>query len=252
MKEYLQKFLKEKPFFFSIVRPKEASLYQPYKPFKKPVLDLGCGDGFFAEVAFGKIDAGIDPEEKALSEAKKRKIYKEIKPYDGRKIPYPASTFQTVLCNSTFEHISNIDEVLSETARVMKKGGVLYFTTVTDIWPEYLLGNKVFGNRYKRFFVKKAKHYNMYSVKKWEKKLQSFGLEVITYQHYLDNKKILWLFDIAHYASISSLLAKKVFNKWVLFPQKEKYLSRLESFLINQTALDTKKGPYLFIAAKKK
>jgi 2-polyprenyl-3-methyl-5-hydroxy-6-metoxy-1,4-benzoquinol methylase len=207
---------------------------------------------FFAEVAFGKLDAGIDPDVKALKEAKERNLYKEIKPYDGKKIPYPAGTFYTVVCNSTFEHISNIDEVLSETARVLKKDGVLYFTTVTDIWPEYLFGSLFLGKVYKNFFVKKAKHYNMYSIKQWEKKLKKLGLEVTVYQHYLDNKKILWLFDMSHYVSVPSLLTKRFFNKWVLFPQKEKYLSGLETFIIRETAANTKKGPYLFIAARKK
>lgn len=252
MKSYLKAFLKEKPFFFSIVRPKEVSLYQKYKPFKKPVLDLGCGDGFFAEVAFDQVDAGIDPNGSAIKEAKKRKVYKEIKPYDGKVIPYPKATFNTIVCNSTYEHISNIDEVLLETARVLKKGGMLYFTTVTDIWPKYLFGSLFLGNFYKRFFVKKSKHYNMYSVKTWSKKLETNNLEIIEFQHYLDNKKIMWLFDISHYLSVSSLLTKKIFNRWVLFPKKEKYLGNLESVILRETQQNTKKGPYLFIAAKKK
>lgn len=252
MRNYLQAFLKEKPLFFSFLRPKEASLYQPYKPFKKPVLDLGCGDGFFAHVAFGRIDVGIDPDKNAVDEAKKRDIYKEIKLYDGKKIPYKNSYFTTVLCNSTFEHIPNMDEVLQEVSRVTKKGGMLYFTVPTNIWPEYLFGNKLFGKVYKQYFINKSKHWNLYTFRMWQKNLGQLGFEVIYYTHYLDNKKIMWLFDISHYISIPSLLTKKLFDKWVLFPQKEKYFGGFKTFVIQETKQNTRKGPYLFIAAQKK
>ena len=251
MKKYLTAFLREKPFFFAVVRPKEASLYQPFKPFIGPILDLGCGDGFFASVAFGRLDAGVDPDNNAVKEAKARRIYKEIRYYDGNKIPYENKYFSTVVSNSTLEHISNLDDVLKETSRVLKKNGKFYFTTVTDSWPEYLFGNLFLGDLYKKYFVDKSKHYNMYSISKWKKLLKVHGFSVISYQHYLDNKKILWLFDISHYFSFPSLITKKILGKWVLFPNKEKAAGKLKDFLIKQTKNDNRKGPYLFISAIK-
>lgn len=252
MKKYLRAFLREKPFFFSIVRSKEAQLYQEFKPFKKTILDLGCGDGFFAHVAFGRVDAGIDPDERALKEARARRIYKEVKSYDGRKIPYPRSYFSTILCNSTFEHILNIDEVLKEVARIIKKGGMLCFTVPTDSWSNYLFGNKIMGKSYESYFINKSKHWNLYSFKKWKGILKKLSFEATYHAHYLDSKKAMWLFDISHYLSISSLATKKLFNKWVLFPDKEKLLGGIEKLIIDKTKQNTKKGPYLFIAAIKK
>lgn len=252
MKKYLQAFLKEKPFFFAVVRPKEASLYQQYKPFRTPVLDLGCGDGFFAQVAFGKLDEGIDPDNQAIKEAKNRKIYRHTQSYDGKHIPFRSNYFATVVCNSTYEHIPNLDEVLDETARVLKKGGMLYFTTVTDLWPNYLFGKLIFGSVYTQYFIRKSKHYHMYNIKTWEKKLHKRGLEVVSHVHHLDNKKMMWLFDISHYLSMSALVTKKLFNRWVLFPQMEIVLRPLENYLVKETEKEMKKGPYLFIAAKKK
>lgn len=251
MKDYLHKFLKEKPFFFSIVRPKEADLYQRYKPFKRPILDLGCGDGFFAQVAFGKVDVGIDPDKSVIKEAKFRKIYQEVKPYNGRTIPYENDYFSTVLCNSTFEHIQNLKEVLNDVIRVLKTGGILYFTVPTDQWPQYLFGNKILGKKYEEYFVKKSNHYNLYFFYKWKEILSQLGFEVVYHTHYLDNKKIMWLFDISHYLSISSLITKKIFNRWVLFPGKVRFLGFIEDFLSREINKNTSKGPYLFIAAKK-
>lgn len=252
MKKFLNQFLKEKPFFFATLRPKEADLYQKYKPFKKPVLDLGCGDGFFAQVAFGKIDAGIDPDHVAITEARQRKIYKEIKEYNGKKIPYPNNYFSTILCNSTLEHIQNQEEVLRETARVLKKGGVFYFTTPTDKWSLYLLGPLIFGKWYARFFTKKSKHYHMYSAENWHKKLADLGLEIFYLTHYLDSKKIMWLFEISHYLSVSSLITKKLFNRWVLFPEKTALYKPIIEYLEIHTKRNAKIGPYIFIAARKR
>lgn len=251
MRSYLRAYLREKPFFFSLLRPKEASLYQTYKPFKKPILDLGCGDGFFAEVAFGKVDVGIDPDNKDIREAKNRKVYKTVRSYNGKKIPYPDAHFATVFCNSTFEHIPNIDEVLLETARVLKTGGMLYFTVPTDIWQTYLFGRIILGIFYERYFIKKSKHYNLFSFEQWHKKLSELGLKVAHKTYYLDNKTAMWLFDVSHYLSAPSLLSKRFFNRWVIFPQKVKWLGPLETFLQRETSRNSRRGPYLFIAARK-
>jgi len=251
MKKYLQAFLKEKPFFFSIVRPKEASLYQQYKPFKKPILDLGCGDGFFAKIAFRRLDVGVDPDKQAVKEAKTRGTYKEVRTYDGKKIPYPGGYFATIVCNSTFEHIPNLKEVLSEVARVIKKDGMLYFTVPTNIWPKYLFGRLFLGRFYERFFVAKSKHYNLWTLGEWQKELKKRDLEIIYSTHYLDNKLVMWIFDISHYLSIFSLIAKKVFNRWVLFPQKSFLIRPIEDYILKSTNVNSKKGPYMLIAARK-
>lgn len=250
MRKYLQAYLREKPLFFSFLRPKEAQLYQQFKPFKEPVLDIGCGDGFFAQVAFGRVDVGIDPDRKKIQEAQRRKVYKRAHWYDGKRIQYPNRYFSTIVCNSTFEHIPNLSQVLREVERVTKKGGSLYFTVPTNEWPHFLFGRLFFGSFYESFFINKSRHYNMYSLSRWKIILSRLGFDIVSSSYYLDSK-VMWFFDIAHYLSISSLITKKLFNKWVLFPEKVQYMDWLEKFLLFYTKRDTQKGPYIFIAAKK-
>lgn len=251
MRSYIEAYLREKPFFFSLLRPKEASLYQSYKPFKRPILDIGCGDGFFAQVAFKKVDVGIDVDSKSLKEARRRKVYLKIKHYGGRRIPYPDGYFSTILCNSTFEHIPNLDEVLNEVSRVSKKGGMLYFTVPTNMWPKYLFGTFLLGRLYEMIFNKVQRHQNLYSLKTWSRSLSKVGFNVTSYTYYLDNKRILWFFDIGHYLSVTSLITKRLFNRWVLFPGKTRYLRKLASFIEKETQKDTKMGSCVFIVAEK-
>ena len=78
---YIKKYLENRPMFMAIIRSQEAMLFQKYsKLIKAKVLDFGCGEGFFAELIFGKgkINVGLDLfNNERIKEAKKN-IYKTI------------------------------------------------------------------------------------------------------------------------------------------------------------------------------
>ena len=121
--------------FHSFIRPQEAMLFQKYLRYiKPPVLDFGCGDGFFAETVFGKgkIDVGLDLLNSRANEAESKKIYKKISYYDGSTIPYPTHYFQTVISNCVLEHIIEINKSLNEIHRVLKPNGYFLTTVMTE------------------------------------------------------------------------------------------------------------------------
>ena len=58
-KDYLWLHLKELPYFRSLVRAVEARFYQDFE-LPAPTLDVGCGDGHFATVAFERpLEVGL-------------------------------------------------------------------------------------------------------------------------------------------------------------------------------------------------
>ncbi len=60
-KDYLWLQMKDMPYFRAVLRAVECQFYQDY-PLEAPTLDLGCGDGHFATLAFDQtLDVGIDP-----------------------------------------------------------------------------------------------------------------------------------------------------------------------------------------------
>jgi len=79
---FINKYLENRPMFMAIIRSQEAMLFQKYnKLIKSKVLDFGCGEGFFAELIFGKdkIDVGLDLfNNKRVKEAKKIFIKKSL------------------------------------------------------------------------------------------------------------------------------------------------------------------------------
>ena len=53
---YVEAYLRERPLFFSLIRPQEAALFRAFGAFiRRPLLDVGAGDGFFARLTFGNI-----------------------------------------------------------------------------------------------------------------------------------------------------------------------------------------------------
>jgi SAM-dependent methyltransferase len=52
---------------------------------------------------------------------------------DATRLPFADASFDTVLCNQVLEHISEPHELLAETARVLRPGGVLILTT-PQVW----------------------------------------------------------------------------------------------------------------------
>ena len=65
--------LRELPAFLALLRSVEHALIADLE-FEKPVLDLGCGDGYFGSIAFEvPPDVGMDLQAKSVVGARKRK-----------------------------------------------------------------------------------------------------------------------------------------------------------------------------------
>jgi 2-polyprenyl-6-hydroxyphenyl methylase / 3-demethylubiquinone-9 3-methyltransferase len=100
------------------------------------VLDLGSGGGYLAE-SFAEIGAqvtGIDPAGNSVREAV---IHAEARDLSigysvgaGERLPFPDGSFDVVTCCDVLEHLYNLDEVLAETARVLKPGGIYFYDTI--------------------------------------------------------------------------------------------------------------------------
>ncbi|MEW9920132.1 bifunctional 2-polyprenyl-6-hydroxyphenol methylase/3-demethylubiquinol 3-O-methyltransferase UbiG [Marimonas sp. MJW-29] len=102
----------------------------------KAVLDLGCAGGFMAEALAerGARVTGIDPAAEAIRAAQAHAAQggKEIR-YDvgvGEALPYDDGAFDAVVCVDVLEHVSDLDKVLSEVARVLKPGGLFLYDTI--------------------------------------------------------------------------------------------------------------------------
>lgn len=99
-------------------------------------LDLGCGGGFLAE-EFDRLGCrvtGIDPSEVSIGTAR-RHVAAAGRRIDylvgaGEHLPVAGASFDLVYCCDVLEHVSDLDRVIAETARVLKPGGMYFFDTI--------------------------------------------------------------------------------------------------------------------------
>lgn len=110
------------------------------------VLELGCASGamthFFAKY-FKKIVA-VDIDAKAIDMARLSNKDKNVlfQLSDALKLPFKDASFDLVICNHVYEHVPSAKKMMEEVHRVLKKGGICYFSgpnKYTLIEPHYLL-----------------------------------------------------------------------------------------------------------------
>lgn len=221
---------------------------------KHPVLDLGCGDGFFAEIVWGKgkIDVGLDLPNKRTKKIEKTGIYKKISYFNGIKIPYKDNFFQTVVSNCVLEHVGELPELLKEVNRVLSSGGFFLASVMCDKWEEYLWGTKVIGAKYKNYMRKKQDHRNLYSLHEWETAFRTSGFQIEKEIGYLSRFTSRWM-DFFHYVSLPELISYQIFGKWVLFPQiiKKLKIDKLVEKLITYPKKKEESAALFFVLSKK-
>jgi SAM-dependent methyltransferase len=112
------------------------------------LLDFGCGSKPYKALFTGTTEyIGLDFENEGHSH--RNESVDVI--YDGKTIPFTDEHFDSVFSSEVFEHIFNLEEMIPELNRVMKKGAKL-FVTCPFVWNEHELPNDY--ARYTRFALK--------------------------------------------------------------------------------------------------
>ncbi len=93
-------------------------------------LDFGCGTKPYEQLFSTTEYIGVEIK----SEVEKP----DIVYYDGKTLPFRNDYFDCIICSQVFEHIPNLDEIVSEFYRVLKPGGYVLFT-VPFAYPEHLI-----------------------------------------------------------------------------------------------------------------
>lgn len=165
-----------------LIRAAEAELLSAL-PMKPPVLDLCCGDGYFCSlICPDGVEAGCDLSLPALKKARDLWQYRGVACADvAAGIPFANEGFQTVVSNSSLEHVKNIDIALQEIARVLSPGGRFYTTFASDLAYEWWPCGRNALDRYLDF----QPVLNYFTLEEWERRMVKVGLRVIGHQYYL-------------------------------------------------------------------
>lgn len=105
-------------------------------PARIRALDIGCGGGLLAEefARLGCHVTGIDPSvrsiEAARAHAAESGLAIDYQVGTGEDLPFEDSSFDVVYCCDVLEHVTDLDAVIAETARVLKPGGIYFYDTI--------------------------------------------------------------------------------------------------------------------------
>ena len=265
--DILWKHLKSLPAFRALLRSVEARFYEPLLPLEEPVLDVGCGDGHFASVALPqRLASGVDPDSRMLREARGRQAYGLLAQSVGGALPYADGQFATVISNSVLEHIPLVEPVLGEIARVLRgadesggiRGGKFIFCVPSEhfaellYFPQLLRGWRLesLARAYERYFNRISRHHHCDGPDVWEGRLSEAGLALRDSFYYF-SARAHHVLDVGHYLGVPNLIWKRVFGRWVLFPNGrtlaiwERRLRPLYEEPLPQV------GAYLFFVAEK-
>jgi ubiquinone/menaquinone biosynthesis C-methylase UbiE len=95
--------------------------------FRGKVLDVGCGQSAYRFLLNSNETAyqGID-----IPDATSKFHYQnqDVKPFNGKEIPFSDTTFDGVICTEVLEHVEHYQALVDEIHRVMKNGAEGVFT----------------------------------------------------------------------------------------------------------------------------
>ncbi len=259
-KDHLWMQISSLPYFRGLLRAVEARFYENID-LPSPTLDLGCGDGHFATLAFDrKLEVGIDPWREPLKEAERRGGYQKVLEASGSSIPYPDGYFSSAVSNSVLEHIPELEPVLAELARVMQPRAPFIFCVPNHNFLNTLSIGRFFdrihlravGNLYRKFFNRISRHHHCDDPVTWKKRLDVAGFELVDWWHYF-SPRALRVLEWGHYLGLPSFLCRKVFGRWIIVPQRwNLFLTLMITRSVYNEDSIQEEGSYTFYIARRK
>jgi SAM-dependent methyltransferase len=227
--DLLWRQLKTIPAFRAVLRAVESRFYQHIE-LPEPVLDVGCGDGHFAEMTFpGRLPyaatAGIDPWWGPLQKATRTKRYGTTIQALGDRLPFADGAFASAFSNSVLEHIPDLQPVLDEVSRVLRPGGRFVITTPSHRFTEYLGGGEFFdrlrlgglATRYRAAFNAISRHAHTDSPETWAERLATAGFEIERWQYYF-SREALHALEIGHAQGLPAAVLHALTGRWIVAP----------------------------------
>jgi SAM-dependent methyltransferase len=232
---HLESYLRVAPISLSLERAIEGRWLSAL-PLAEPLLDLGCGDGLFAERTFSRaLGVGLDRDPGELSIARARRVYHSLVCADSARLPFENAAFATVVSNSVLEHLSDLPGTLAEIRRVLRPGGHFWFSVPSPLYGKLLfnavlldrLGLRRLSRGYENLVnVRLQRNFHCLSMEQWKKLLDGAALRLVRYESYLP-RAVMFANDLGYPLAVPAMLWKRAFGRWTLFPRLRKPVAAL-------------------------
>lgn len=210
-----------------------------------PILDVGCGDGLFASVAFENAEVwGIDIDAREGRWAAASRAYSQVVLADVTSAKLPEAFFETCIANCSLEHVPRIDLAMQNIFRSLKPGGRVFMFVPNKIWAQHLLSYRFLSaigatglattlqNGIDNFF----RHEHLYDDAGWRKVLLDAGFVVEAMDPVLSSATTV-AFEALLVPSLAGKLNKTLTTRWTNFPAARRALS-LPVYALAKSLLD--------------
>jgi SAM-dependent methyltransferase len=257
-KDFLWLHLRDLPYFRALLRAVEAQFYQAYT-LESPVLDVGCGDGHFASVAFERpLDVGLDVGMATMRQAARLGSYRSLIMADGGQMPFTEAYFGSALSNSVLEHIPHVQHVLGEVSRVLKPGALFLFCVPNPGYlselsiPAWLhrLGLHSLGEAYRAWFRRMSRVEHAEPRDVWQGRLEAAGFSLEKCWNYFSPRSMRML-EWGHYFGAPTLLPHALTGRWILAPSRWNLVMTERLVRPYAQAMEDPQGTFTFYVARK-
>lgn len=199
-----------------------------------PILDVGCGDGLFARIAFADAEIwGIDVDAKEGGWALASRAYAQIILGDITRAKLPRGFFATCIANCSLEHVPDLNAALANIRDSLEPGGRAYLFVPNRDWASWFLSVRALSSlglegpaRSLQGAVDRVfKHRHLYDEAGWRARVEQAGLRVEQVDPVLSTATTV-TFELLLLPSLFGLVNKKLTTRWTNFPRWRRRAAR--------------------------
>lgn len=192
----------------------------------EPILDVGCGDGLFARLAYpGKQIWGIDINPTEVQRAQSTASYKTLICGNICDVELPKGYFKGAIANCSLEHVPDLGGALSNIRKSLADGSRFALIVPTPDWTRSLAtaqllrgaGLHALARAYGDGLDRVFSHIHLYDEATWKKHLASAGFRLDECRNIVF-RGAAWAFDMMLYPSLVGYFVRKLTGRWVLAP----------------------------------
>lgn len=214
----------------------------------EPILDVGCGDGLFARLAYpGRATWGIDINPTEVQRAQASRSYQTLICGNICQVDLPTAFFGSAVANCSLEHVPDLHGALSNIRRSLKQDAPFALFVPTPNWAEHLalpetlrkLGLAGLARAYGDGLDKIFSHIHLYDQAGWTRILERAGFADMVFENVV-GRQSSWAYDLLLYPSLVGLLTKKLTGRWVTSPTLRPLTVDLARTIANAIAARTR------------
>ena len=191
---------------------------------EEPILDVGCGDGLFAQLAYpAKQVWGIDINPSEVKRAQATSSYQTLICGNVCEVALPQGFFGGAIANCSLEHVPALPEALANIRTSLKTGADFILIVPTPDWTHQLsmaeglrkLGFSNLAAAYGDALDRVFNHVHLHDDSWWSDRLADAGFETVSVRGIV-LRPTSWLFEMLLPPSLLGFMVKKLTGRWVV------------------------------------